>query len=58
MKAKVLTEFHDKANFGKVYKVNDIIEVTKERYNELHTLGLVDEIRERVNRSNSLESKQ
>ncbi|MCH5331505.1 MAG: hypothetical protein J1E33_03750 [Alistipes sp.] len=57
MKARVLIEFHDKSNFAKVYKVDDVIDITKERYDELRALKLVEEIRERVNKSNSQESK-
>lgn len=48
MKAKVLKEFRDKADFSKVYTRDSIIELTRERYQELKTLGLVEEIRERV----------
>lgn len=57
MKVRVLVEFHDKSNFAKVYKVGDVMDVTKERYDELRALKLVEEIRERVNKSNSQESK-
>ena len=48
MKAKVLKEVRDKADFSKVYLQDSILEVTRERYQELKALGLVEEIRERV----------
>lgn len=48
MKARVLKEFRDKADFSKVYAEDSILELTRERYQELKALGLVEEIRERV----------
>ena len=46
MKAKVLIKFIDKYT-GEIRKVDDIIEVTEERYNEILVKGkLVEEIAE------------
>lgn len=46
MKVKVLKKFKDKYN-GKVYKVDDVITVSKERYAEILTVGkLVEEFKE------------
>ena len=46
MKVKVLKKFKDKHN-GKVYKVDDVITVSKERYAEILTVGkLVEEFKE------------
>ena len=46
MKAKVLEKFKDKKN-GKIYKVGDIITVSKERFEEILTVGkLVEEYKE------------
>lgn len=44
MKAKVLEPFKDKYN-GKVYKKNQVITVTKERFDEILTVDkLVEEV--------------
>lgn len=46
MKVKVLKKFKDKHN-GKVYKVGDVITVSKERYAEILTVDkLVEEHKE------------
>lgn len=45
MKAKILREFHDKNDYGKVYKVDTIVEFTADRFRELKALGLVGEVR-------------
>lgn len=47
MKARILMEFRDKANFDKIYRQGDIIEVTRERYQELKALELAEEVRDR-----------
>ena len=45
MKAKVLSKFKDKYN-GKVYKPGEVITISKERYEEILTVGnLVEEIK-------------
>lgn len=45
MKAKVLRAFKDKHN-GKIYKAGDVITVSKDRYEEILTVGnLVEEIK-------------
>lgn len=38
MKVKVVKRFKDKKN-GKIHKVNDIITISKERYEEILTVG-------------------
>jgi hypothetical protein len=44
MKAKVLREFKDKYN-GKIYKKGQVINVTKERFDEILTVDkLVEEV--------------
>lgn len=45
MKAKILHEFHDKYDYKKVYKVDDTVEISADRFRELKALGLVAEIR-------------
>ena len=45
MKVKILQEFRDKDNYRKVYKVNDTVEFSDDRFRELKALGLVTEIR-------------
>lgn len=45
MKVKILQEFRDKDNYRKVYKVDDTVEFSDDRFRELKTLGLVTEIR-------------
>lgn len=46
MKVKVLKVFKDKHN-GKIYKVDEEINMTKKRYNEILETGkLVEEIKE------------
>ncbi len=47
MKARILMEFRDKDNFDKIYRQGDIIEVTRERYQELKALELAKEVRDR-----------
>lgn len=47
MKARILMEFRDKDNFDKIYRQGDIIEVTRERYQELKALELAEEVRDR-----------
>lgn len=45
MRAKVLRPFKDKYN-GKVYKVDELITISKERYEEILTVGkLVEEVK-------------
>lgn len=45
MRAKVLSKFKDKHN-GKVYKAGEVINISKERYEEILTVGnLVEEIK-------------
>ena len=39
MKAKVLVKFKDKYDLKKVYKVDDVIEVTEERFEEILQVG-------------------
>lgn len=50
MKVKVLKEFRDKANFAIIYKVDDVVEMQKDRFLELKAKGLVEEIRKRDNK--------
>ncbi len=45
MKGKILREFHDKDDYRKVYKVDDIVEFSADRFRELKALGLVSEVR-------------
>ena len=45
MKVKILREFHDKDDYRKVYKVDDIVEFSADRFRELKALGLVSEVR-------------
>lgn len=45
MKAKILQAFHDKDDYRKVYKVDDTVEFSADRFRELKALGLVAEIR-------------
>lgn len=47
MKVKVIKEFHDKDNFAKVYEVNSLIDLPAERVQELKSLSLVVETRDR-----------
>lgn len=51
MKVRVIKEFHDKDNFAKVYEVNTIIDLPAERAQELKTLGIVVEVRDRNNKT-------
>ena len=45
MRAKVLSKFKDKHN-GKVYKPGEVITISKERYEEILTVGkLVEEVK-------------
>jgi len=45
MRAKVLAKFKDKHN-GKIYAVGDMITISKERYEEIQSVGnLVEEIK-------------
>jgi hypothetical protein len=44
MKARIVKEFHDKSDFRKVYRVNDLVDFSESRYNELKELGLVEAI--------------
>ena len=41
MKVKILREFHDKDDYRKVYKVDDTVEFSADRFRELKALGLV-----------------
>lgn len=50
MKAKVLKEFRDKNDYSKIYKTDDIIEISKDRYLELKAKELVEEVRDRENK--------
>ena len=44
MKAKVVTRFKDKYN-GKVYKVGEVITISKDRFEEILTVGnLVEKV--------------
>lgn len=45
MKGKILREFHDKDDYRKVYKVDDTVDFSADRFRELKALGLVSEIR-------------
>lgn len=45
MKGKILRELHDKDDYRKVYKVDDIVEFSADRFRELKALGLVSEVR-------------
>ncbi len=46
MKVKVIEEFRDKYT-KKIHKVNKVMEITKERYDEILTVGnFVEEIKE------------
>lgn len=45
MKARILKEFHDKDDYRKVYKVDDTVDFSADRYRELKALGLVAEVR-------------
>lgn len=47
MNARILKEFHDKNDYRRVYKVDDIVEFSADRFRELKTLGLVAEIRQK-----------
>lgn len=47
MKARILQEFHDKNDYRKVYKVDDIVEFSADRLRELKALGLVAEVRQK-----------
>ena len=44
MKARIVKEFHDKSDFRKVYRVNDLVDFSDSRYSELQALGLVEAI--------------
>ena len=57
MKARILMEFRDKDNFDKIYRQGDIIEVTRERYQELKALELAKEVRDREQLDKSQELK-
>ncbi len=46
MKVKVLKKFRDKHN-GKVYKVGEVLDITKKRFDEIQKVGkLVEEVKE------------
>lgn len=47
MNARILKEFHDKNDYRKVYKVDDIVEFSADRFRELKALGLVAEVRQK-----------
>ena len=47
MKGKILLQFHDKDDYRKVYKVDDIVEFSADRFRELKALGLVAEVRQK-----------
>ena len=48
MKAKVLRQFKDKYS-GKIHKANDVITISKERYEEILRVGkLVEKIEEKA----------
>lgn len=42
MRARIVKEFHDKHDYRKVYKVDDLVDFSESRFNELHALGLVE----------------
>lgn len=42
MDARIIEEFHDKADYGKVYKAGSIVAFPTARFNELKALGLID----------------
>ncbi len=55
MKAKVLEKFRDKYS-GKYYKADDIITISKERYNEILKVGkLVEEVKDTKKEKNTAE---
>ena len=45
MNARILKEFHDKNDYRKVYKVDDTVDFSADRFRELKALGLVSEVR-------------
>lgn len=45
MKVRILCEFHDKADYRKVYKVDDTVDFPADRIRELKALGLVAEVK-------------
>lgn len=44
MKVRIVKEFHDKSDYRKVYKVNDLVDFSDSRFEELDSLGLVEAI--------------
>lgn len=44
MKVRIVKEFHDKSDFRKVYKVNDLVDFSDSRFEELNALGLVEAV--------------
>lgn len=44
MKVRIVKEFHDKSDFRKVYKVNDLVDFSDSRFEELNSLGLVEAV--------------
>lgn len=51
MKVKVIKEFHDKDNFAKVYKVNEVYEFENNRAKDIISrgLGVAERQRQRKN---------
>lgn len=41
MDARIIKEFHDKADYGKVYKAGSVVAFPTARFQELKALGLV-----------------
>lgn len=44
MKARIVKEFHDKADFRIVYKVNSLVDFSESRFTHLQSLGLVEAV--------------
>lgn len=44
MKVRIVKEFHDKSDYRKVYKVNDLVDFSDSRFEELNALGLVEAV--------------
>ena len=47
MKVKVIKEFHDKNNFAKVYEVDSLLDLPAGRAQELKSLNIVVEVRDK-----------
>ena len=42
MECRIVKEFHDKYDYRKVYKVDDLVDFSVSRFEELNALGLVE----------------